>query len=41
MYYTDIDLNRKTSFITIVDSGGHIVKKSYLCNDKPIIFEYS
>jgi hypothetical protein len=27
MYYTGIDLHRKTSFVTTVDQSGQIVKK--------------
>lgn len=40
MYYTGIDLHRKTSFITTVDSGGKIVKKVNLCNDEVLILDY-
>lgn len=40
MYYTGIDLHRKTSFITTVDPDGRIVKKANLCNDEPTILEY-
>jgi transposase len=40
MYYTGIDLHRKTSFITTVDPDGRIVKKANLCNDEPAILEY-
>ena len=40
MYYTGIDLHRKTSFLTTVDSDGRIVKKANLCNDEPTILEY-
>ena len=40
MYYTGIDLHRKTSFLTTVDSNGRIVKKANLCNDEARILEY-
>lgn len=40
MYYTGIDLHRKTSFITTVDTKGHIVKKVNLLNDEARILEY-
>jgi transposase len=40
MYYTGIDLHRKTSFITTIDSDGRIVKKSNLVNDESTILEY-
>lgn len=40
MYYTGIDLHRKTSFITTVDSDGQIVKKANLPNDEPTILDY-
>ena len=40
MYYTGIDLHRKTSFITTVDAKGQIVKKVNVLNDEATIFEY-
>jgi transposase len=40
MYYTGIDLHRKTSFLTTVDSRGQIVKKANLANNEPTILEY-
>ncbi len=40
MYYTGIDLHRKTSFLTTVDSKGQIVKKANLENDEARILEY-
>ena len=40
MYYTGIDLHRKTSFLTTVDPDGQIVKKANLVNDEPTILEY-
>jgi transposase len=40
MYYTGIDLHRKTSFLTTVDSEGRVVKKGNLINDEPTILEY-
>ena len=40
MYYTGIDLHRKTSFLTTIDSKGQIVKKANLINDEATILEY-
>ncbi len=40
MYYTGIDLHRKTSFLTTVDTTGQIVKKANLANEEPTILEY-
>jgi len=40
MYYTGIDLHRKTSFLTTVDGEGRVVKKANLPNDEPTILEY-
>lgn len=40
MYYTGIDLHRKTSFVTTVDAGGKIVKKVNLRNDEVLILDY-
>ena len=40
MYYTGIDLHRKTSFVTTIDSSGKIVNKVNLCNDEVVILEY-
>lgn len=40
MYYTGIDLHRKTSFLTTVDLKGQIVKKANLRNDEARILEY-
>jgi transposase len=40
MYYTRIDLHRKTSFLTTVDSIGQIVKKANIANEEPRILEY-
>ena len=40
MYYTGIDLHRKTSFLTTVDSEGRIVKKCNLQNDEAMILNY-
>jgi transposase len=40
MYYTGIDLHRKTSFITTVDAKGQIVKKVNMSNDETTILEY-
>ena len=40
MYYTGIDLHRKTSFLTTIDSDGKIVKKINLKNDEPAILDY-
>ena len=40
MYYTGIDLHRKTSFLTTVDGSGQVVKKANLANQEPLILEY-
>ena len=40
MYYTGIDLHRKTSFITTVDSTGKVVVKANLPNEEVRILEY-
>ena len=40
MYYTGIDLHRKTSFITTIDQEGKIVKKRNLYNEVAKILEY-
>lgn len=40
MYYTGIDLHRKTSFITTIDSNGQVVKKGNFVNDEPTVLEY-
>lgn len=40
MYYTGIDLHRKTSFLTTIDSDGKIVKKINIKNDESAILDY-
>jgi transposase len=40
MYYTGIDLHKKTSFITTVDERGRIVRKANLQNVEREILEY-
>lgn len=40
MYYTGIDLHRKTSFLTTIDSAGKIVKKCNIKNDEVTILDY-
>ena len=40
MYYTGIDLHRKTSFLTTVDGSGQVVKRANLANQEPLILEY-
>lgn len=40
MYYTGIDLHRKTSFLTTIDSDGKIVKKINIKNDEATILDY-
>ncbi|BBO68030.1 hypothetical protein DSCA_19600 [Desulfosarcina alkanivorans] len=40
MYYSGIDLHRKTSFVTAVDLYGRIVRKAYSLQDKPTILDY-
>lgn len=40
MYYTGIDLHRKTSFFTTIDQSGQIVRKSNLANEEGKILSY-
>ena len=40
MYYTGIDLHKKTSFITTIDNNGHVVKRSNLTNDETKIIDF-
>lgn len=40
MYYTGIDLHRKTSFITTIDKNGTVIQKRNLPNDETVILEY-
>lgn len=40
MYYTGIDLHKKTSFITTVDEQGQVRARRNLPNQVPIILEY-
>ena len=40
MYYTGIDLHKKTSFITTVDENGHIVARANLVNNESDILNY-
>jgi transposase len=40
MYYTGIDLHKKTSFLTTIDNTGTIVKRKNLFNDPKIILRY-
>jgi transposase len=40
MYYTGIDLHRKTSFFTTIDKSGQIVRKSNLRNEESQILSY-
>lgn len=40
MYYTGIDLHRKTSFFTTIDESGHVVTKANLPNDEGRIMKY-
>lgn len=40
MYYTGIDLHRKTSFITTIDEHGKIVKKQNLPNNESTILDH-
>lgn len=40
MYYTGIDLHRKTSFVTTINASGQIVKKVNLINDEVTILDY-
>ena len=40
MYYNGIDLHKKTSYITAVNSMGKVVKKANLMNDENAIVTY-
>lgn len=40
MYYTGIDLHKKTSFLTTVDEKGHIVTRANLLNVESDILDY-
>lgn len=40
MYYTGIDLHKKTSFITTIDEKGRVVTKANLRNNEEEIFQY-
>lgn len=40
MYYTGIDLHRKTSFVTTVDKRGRLVKRDNLANDEDRIIGF-
>jgi transposase len=40
MYYTGIDLHRKTSFLTTVDKSGQIVKKANVANKENLILGF-
>ena len=40
MYYTGIDLHKKTSFFTTVDKTGKVVARKNLLNDEKIILDY-
>ena len=32
MYFTGIDLHKKTTFVTVIDEGGKVVRKANLCS---------
>ena len=40
MYYTGIDLHKKTSFITTIDEGGKVITKQNLPNNQEDILDY-
>ena len=40
MYYTGIDLHRKTSFLTTIDQSGQIVKKANVANEEKQILAF-
>lgn len=40
MYYTGIDLHKKTSFLTTVNEEGKVVKRANLINDEALILDY-
>ena len=40
MYYTGIDLHKKTSFLTTIDRDGKIVTRANLTNDEELLLDY-
>lgn len=40
MYYTGIDLHKKTSFITTIDENGRVINRKRLQNQEKIILDY-
>jgi len=40
MYYTGIDLHKKTSFITTIDESGKVIAKRNLPNNQEDILDY-
>jgi hypothetical protein len=40
MYYTGIDLHKKTSFLTTIDKDGKIVFRANLGNKEELILDY-
>jgi len=40
MYYTGIDLHRKTSFLTTIDQNGQMVKRANLANEEGKILDF-
>ncbi len=40
MYYTGIDLHKKTSFITTIDEAGKVIAKRNILNNQEDIMDY-
>ncbi|MBW2067099.1 MAG: transposase, partial [Deltaproteobacteria bacterium] len=40
MYYTGIDLHKKTSYFTTINEEGRVVKRANLVNDEALILDY-
>ena len=40
MYYTGIDLHKKTSYLTTINEEGQVVKQANLINDESLILNY-
>jgi transposase len=40
MYYTGIDLHKKTSYLTTIDKAGRVVARSNIANEEKVILDY-
>ena len=40
MYFTGIDLHKKTSFMTTIDENGQVIFRANLSNDPTVILDY-